>query len=90
MSTDTYYKIKKNKRDYMGDRYFRFNPMAEKVLQICVRAGLEKKGRPNMCGIYLIHRLTFIANYLHFYAKPCTKVEFDKQFETVVKLLKNP
>jgi hypothetical protein len=61
-NSDQHYKITPIRQDYKGDRYFRFNPMAEKVIQVCVHPGEEKKGKSNTFGIYLIHRLTFLSN----------------------------
>lgn len=84
----TYYKIKKNRRDFLGERYFKYNDFAEKVIQVCVHPGDVKKGKSNTFGIYLIHRLTFLSNYFKYYIQPCTKAEYNKNFNKVLKMLK--
>jgi hypothetical protein len=84
-----YFRIRKDRQDYKGQRYFKFDPMSEKVVQICVSSGEEKKGRTNSFGVYLIHRLTFFANYLALkYAEPCEKEEYEEEFERIVKMLR--
>jgi hypothetical protein len=87
-NSDQHYKITPIRQDYKGDRYFRFNPMAEKVIQVCVHPGEEKKGKSNTFGIYLIHRLTFLSNYFNFYIEPCSKKEYEKNFNKVIEMLK--
>lgn len=89
MKNDIYFKIRKEYQDYKGERYFRFNHLSEKTTQVCVNHGCEKKGRTNAFGVYLIHRITFLSNYFSIhYTEPCTKKEYDKQFEKVIKMLK--
>ena len=85
----TYDKIVKKRQDYKGVRYFKFDPMAEKVVQVTVNQGEAKKGRANLFGIGLIARLTFYCNYLTLvYVEECSKIEYDKRFEEIVKMLK--
>ncbi len=89
MKGDQYFKIRKERQDYKGIRYFRFNYDTEKVVQVCSFTGDVKKGKSNTFGVYLIHRLTFFTNYLAInYCEPCTKREFEKAFEKTVKMLK--
>lgn len=84
-----YYKITKEHKQYKGVRYFKYHAHAERVVQVCVNPGEEKKGRNATFGVYLIHRLTFLCNYLSIgYALRCTKAEYDKNFKQVVKMLK--
>jgi peroxiredoxin len=86
---DTYFKIKKEYQNYKGERYFRFNMISEKAVQVCINHGMEKPGRTNAFGVYLIHRITFLSNYYTInYTEPCTKKEYDKQFEKVIQMLK--
>ncbi|HET6991017.1 MAG TPA: hypothetical protein VFJ43_06820 [Bacteroidia bacterium] len=66
LTNDAYYKIASNRRDYKGERYFRFNQLSDKVIQVCVYSGDEKKGKSNTPGIYLIDRMTFLSNYLSY------------------------
>ena len=89
MDKDQYYKVKPERQEYLGDRYFRFNHSSEKVVQACFTCGDVKKGKSNTFGIYLIHRITLYSNYLAVgYLEPCTKKEFEKQFDKIVKMLK--
>lgn len=86
-----YYKVKKDRQDYKGNRYFKFSPDSEKVIQVCVHPGEEKKGRTNSYGVYLIHRLTFLTNYFlgfESYVELCTKKEYEKAFNQIVEALK--
>jgi len=86
---DQYYKMDKKRQEWLGVRYFRFNPNCDKVIQVCVGVGETKRGKSNTFGIYLIERLTFFTNYLAMgYAVPCTKKEYDNYFDKVLKLLK--
>lgn len=50
--------------DYKGKRLFRWNRETRKVLQVVVRQGAKKTGRPNMLGIYYINENTLRGNYL--------------------------
>lgn len=90
MNTDLYYKVKPEYQHYKGDRYFRFNDISEKVVQIVVNHGEIKKGRTNAFGVYLIHRITFLSNYFSYgnYLEGCTKKEYQKNFDKVLKALK--
>lgn len=86
---DQYFKIVKTRHDYLGERYFRYNHLADSVVQVCCFPGDAKKGKSNTFGVYIIHRITFLTNYLaQSYAEPCTKAEYNKQFDKVVKMLK--
>lgn len=88
MSKDQFYKVRNEKQEYCGERYFRFNFMAEKAVQVCITCGDIKKGKSNTFGIYLIHKITLFSNYLNMgYLEPITKKEYEKQFQKVVKLL---
>lgn len=89
MDKDQYYKVKKERLEYLGERFFRFNHSSEKVVQVCLTCGDVKKGKSNTFGIYLIHKMTLFSNYLApNYIEPCTKKQFDNQFDKVVKMLK--
>jgi hypothetical protein len=85
---DKFYKIKKDRVDYKGQRFFRFNPASEKTLQVVVFPGDEKKGKSNCVGVYMIHRMTFLSNYFMYYCDPCSKAEFEKQFNKVIESFK--
>lgn len=84
-----YYKVVKARQDYKGIRYFKFDPMAEKVIQVVVNQGEQKKGRANLFGVGLISRITFLCNYLSLgYVETVTKKEYDKKFSEVFTMLK--
>lgn len=85
---DEFYKVIDNRTDYKGVRYFRFNLTSEKVVQVTMNHGEAKKGRTNCFGVSLIHRLTFLSNYMApGYLVKCTKKEYQKNFTKVVKML---
>jgi hypothetical protein len=83
-----YYKVKKERWDYLGIRYFKVNFNSDKVTQICIDTGDVKKGKSNTFGVYLIGRETFFSNYFGRYVDTCKKGEYDKMFNKVVKFLK--
>ena len=84
-----YFKTKKERYDYLGNRYFRVDFNSDTTLQICLSSGDVKKGKANNFGVYLISKLTLFTNYLaQNYCEPCTKKEFEKKFNLVVKMLK--
>lgn len=86
---ETYYKIKPTKTEYYGNRFFKMVPNEEYITQVCQATGETKKGRGNMVGIYSIGKVTFFSNYLAMqYAIPCTKKEYKKAFDKVLKILK--
>lgn len=88
-TTDKYFKINPTRHEYLGERYFRFDPDSEKVVQVCLTVGEVKKGKSNTFGIYLIGRMTFFSNYYAMnYAIECTKKEYDKHFNKVLFMLK--
>lgn len=84
-----YFKTKKERFDYLGNRYFRVDYNASVCLQICLSSGDVKKGKANNFGVYLIGKLTFFTNYAaQSYVEPCTKKEFEKKFNLMIKMLK--
>lgn len=79
MEKDQYYKVKKKRQEYLGERYFKFNHNAEKVVQVCITCGDVKKGKSNTFGVYVIHKMTLFSNYLaQNYIEPCSKKEYKK------------
>lgn len=85
-----YYEIKKDKRDYKGKRYFRFDPHGDRVLQVCVNNGKTKKGRTNNFGIYYISRTTFLTNYYGMkYVNQIKFKKFKRKYKLVELLLRN-
>lgn len=84
-----YFKIIPKHIEYKGMRYFKFSYDNEKCLELCLSCGEVKRGRSNTVGIFFIDRATFFANYLAMnYVMPCTKNDFDKNFNKIVSLLK--
>ena len=89
LETIQHYKVKPERQEYLGERYFKFDFNEEKAIQVCKSTGDVKKGKSNSFGIYLISRLTFLTNYFAMgYLIPCTKDEYEQQFEYVMKILK--
>jgi len=56
-----YYHIDNKHR---GKRLFKHDTWNNTVLQVVVRMGEKKSGRPNMLGVYRIHEVTLKSNYL--------------------------
>jgi hypothetical protein len=83
-----YFKIKKSRQEYKGERYFRVNYDSPKVCQVCINAGEMKRGRTPAPGITMIDAVGFWSNYASYYIEPTTKGTFDKKFEIVVRILK--
>lgn len=83
----TYYKYQGNK----GLRYFKMNdtidfPNNEVVIQVCVSPGTAKKGRANCIGVYVIRRLTLLANYaFSAQLKECSKREYNLALKKILK-----
>ena len=89
MEHSKYFKIRKERQDWLGVRYFKFRWDEEKVVQVCLFTGEVKKGKSNTFGVYLINRLTMLSNYYSpNYIEPCSKKEYEKMFNQVVKCLK--
>ena len=84
-----YFKIVKDRQEYLGNRYFKVDWSSDHIVQVCVHPGEPKRGRASNFGVYLISKQTFLSNYMPLnYVEPCTKGQFEKQFDTVVKLIK--
>lgn len=84
-----YYRIKEKYRDYKGERFFRYHPEDEDVLQVCFHYGKVKRGKAHCIGIYRIARLSFLSNYKGMsYVERIPKSEFMKHFNIIVKSLK--
>lgn len=83
-----YFKIKEDRHEYLGERYFKIDWNSDKVVQVCLTTGDIKKGKSNTFGVYLISKQTFVANYLAIgYAVPCAKEEYELMRKKVVKYL---
>ncbi len=82
-----YFKIKKERHDYLGERFFKVDYDSDKVVQVCLSPGDVKKGKSNTLGVYAICKLTFFTNYAGRYVDKCTAKEYKKQFKKAVNLL---
>lgn len=83
-----YYRVVKKRHEYIGIRYFKFNPIYEKVVQVVVNQGEKRKGKTNLFGVGLICRTTFLCNYLSMgYVENCSQKEYETKFNDVVKML---
>lgn len=83
-----YYRVQKSRREYKGERYFRYHPNHEQVTQVCVYPGEVKKGRGNLTGVYLMDRGGFVMNWMAPpYLEPITKSTYDKNFNKVISFL---
>lgn len=83
-----YLKVKADRIEFLGERYFQFNWESEKVVQVCFSIGDIKRGKSHTFGIYLITKMSFVSNYFAMnYVEPCTKAEYKKQFDKVLQML---
>lgn len=84
-----YFKVKADRVEYLGERYFKFDVQSEKVVQVCMSVGDVKKGKSNTFGTYLIHRMTFLTNYMAMgYVEAITKKQYDKMFNRCYDFLR--
>jgi hypothetical protein len=85
-----YFKIKTDKKEYFGDRYYRVSFDSDNVL--CISFSLLtniRRGHHNSVGVYIISRQSFASNYFSMdYVIPCTKKEFNNKFNLIIRLLK--
>lgn len=88
--TTLYFKVKKDKNKYLGNRFFKWTGGEDKIVQVCVIPGeITKKGRGHTIGAYYISKQTFASNYFVMdYIEPTTKKQFEKEFNKVVEFLK--
>lgn len=87
--SDQYYKVVAGKTDWLGIRFFRFNPNCDHTVQAVLFEGDVKKGRSNSFGVYLISRVTFLTNYMAMgYVQPCLKAEYNRSFDKIIGFLK--
>lgn len=88
MKVYNFFKITKERNEWLGKRYFKIDLKSDSVIQVLVTCGEIKKGRGNTFGIYLISRMTFFSNYLAMnYAVPCSQKEYEKNFKEVLSYL---
>jgi hypothetical protein len=85
-----FYKTRKERREYHGERYFQLAFDSETVLQVCVSPSTEmRRGRSNNIGVYIISRLTFVSNYFAMdYVEPCTRKVFVSQYNKITEMLR--
>ena len=89
LTNDQFLRVKKERIEYLGDRYFRFNYDSDKAIQVCISLGKDlRRGKSVALGIYTISKMTLFTNYIAMeYLEPVTKREYKKQFNKVVKIL---
>lgn len=86
----TYFKIKDTHTSYKGKRFFKVKDNADSCVQVCAFPGEAKKGHSNNIGIISVHTLGFYSNYVApGYTERCTKSQFDKYFNILLKVLKD-
>ena len=74
-----YFKIKKSRVEYKGERYFKVDYDRPKVCQVCVSGGEPGRGRASSPGITMIDSTGFFSNYMGFYVEATTKALFDRK-----------
>ena len=83
-----FYKVKSDKIDHRGERYFKFKWNSNKVIQVCLEVnGDTKKGKGHYVGIYEISRVTLLSNWFPNYIESCSEEDFNKAFEKAIQLL---
>jgi len=87
-TTFEYFKIIKDRQDYLGVRFFKVQYGSEFVTQVCVDCGDVKKGKANTFGVYLITSNTFFSNYAGRYVEKCSAKKYNEMFDRMVKILK--
>lgn len=85
-----YFKIRKEKIEMFGERYFRMNYSNDTVVQVSLSIGKDmKRGRSNNIGVYTVSKMTLLSNYLAMnYAVPCNEKDFEINFEKVINFLR--
>lgn len=88
LANPAFLQVVENRRDYLGERYFQFDYMADKVVQVTLAMGREQRGRANTPGVYLISRLTFFTNYVAMgYTEPITQAVYEQKFKQAVTII---
>lgn len=83
-----YYKIREDRIEYLGKRFFRWSQQPNEITQIYMGGGEPRRGRNATVGIYQISPPTFFSNYVAMgYAIPCTASEWKKSFKQIIKVL---
>lgn len=90
MDGDVYFKVIKDKNDYLGERYFKINWYTDRCVQVCVKNGsVRRRGKGNQIGVYMIGKLTILSNYLGMnYLEPTTKRQFQNKLDHVIKMIR--
>lgn len=84
-----FYKIIPEKQEYKGARFFAYDWNSDKVVQVCVWPGEEKRGKSNSIGISLITKTSFVSNYFTHYTRRCSKSEYEKELNKLIKIFQN-
>lgn len=83
-----YWKITPERQEWLGVKYFKWSADSDTVVLVVREPGEMKRGRNHAVGIHCIAKQTMASNYIGVgYIELCTKSEYDKAFNQVVKLL---
>lgn len=84
-----YFKIKADRIENRGERYFKMKFGSNHVMQICLDDKTNtKRGRGHYIGIYKITRVTFFSNWYPIWIESCEENEYNEAFEKAVLFLK--
>lgn len=85
-----YFRIIKERQDYLGERYFKANFEDDYVVQVMAKKGnTGGKGQKQNIGVYLISKITFVGNYMAVNSiTATTKTVYEKMFDEVSKMIK--
>lgn len=88
--TYKYYKVTSDREKYLGKRYFKFDSASQICIQVvCAIGEISGRGKSNMMGVYMIHKVTFYGNYLGCgYVDEVPQKEYEDAFEEIVKILR--
>lgn len=88
---DQFFRVKESKREYFGNRWFRYNSDDDKVIQICIMPGdmVVKSGKHSSIGIYVMGKLSFMSNYYAMgYVDVISKEEYESAFNKIFTILR--
>lgn len=85
-----YVEVKREYRELLGERYFRFGYTDDKAVQVCLSAGNEsKRGKASATGVFTVGKVTLMENYISMsFVKPISKSKFESKFAQAVEMLK--
>jgi len=81
-----YFKIKKDRQEWLGEKYYRVADDTDSVLCVVRMPGEGKRGRPNTIGIFFITKQSFASN-VFMYVEMCMVKDFSKAFNIIHKMM---